>query len=148
MRKRALVIVVLGMVLAGAASPVAAGRATVDRLSEFGTVVAVAMTEDFPVASLMRARCSSLVRVERPDGSAIEQQHCRLSDEPVMIPAFQGTAPDRAFIRAGGPCAWWSDYWYETAGTDVAAQSFRTIVTPSGDVFAWSEYPAEPLVCE
>jgi hypothetical protein len=148
MRKRALMVVVLGMVMAGAASPAAASGPKVDRLGGFGTVVVVAMPEDFPVGSLMRARCSSLVRVERPDGSATEVQHCRLVDDPVMIPAFQGVPPKRAFVRAGGSCTWFSDYWYETAGIDVAAGSFRTIVTPSGDVFAWSEYPAEPLACE
>jgi|APFre7841882724_1041349.scaffolds.fasta_scaffold40490_1 hypothetical protein len=148
MRKRALMIVLLGVAMAGAVGPVAAVGSTVARLAGFDTVVIVAMPEDFPVGSLMRAHCSALVRVERPDGSAIERQHCQLSDEPVMIPAFQGAAPDRAFIRTGGSCSWTSDYWYITEGIDVAAQSVRSIVTPSGHVFVESEYPAEPLVCE
>lgn len=41
----------------------------------------------------------------------------------------------------------WGCEWYATAGIDVAAQSVRSIVTPSGHVFVESEYPAEPLVC-
>ena len=147
MRKRVSMIVTLGVLVTVAASPVAAGGAKVDRIAGFDTVLAVAMPEDFPIASLMRAHCSKLIRVERPDGSATEVQDCQLSDEPVMIPAFQGVPPTSAFIVEGGACQWTSDYWFNTQGIDVLAETFNYTVTPSGHVHVRSEYPAEPLAC-
>jgi hypothetical protein len=141
-------MVLLGVLASAAVSPVAANGAKVDRLEQFETVLAVAMPDDFPVASLMRADCSSLIRIERPDGSATEIQDCQLSDRPVMIPAFQGQAPDQAFVTAFGPCLWHSDYWFYVAGLDVLAESIHYTVTPSGHVHAISEYPAQPLQCE
>ncbi len=128
------------------AAPVAA-TASVDRIGGFGSVLAVARPPDFPVGSLMRVDCQLLVRVEAPDGSATETMVCALSDEPVMIPAFQGAAPDSAFIDVGGPCIWSSDYWWNVAGSEVYASSFRVVVTPSGKVHARSTYPAQPLDC-
>lgn len=148
MWKRGTMIVLSGVVALSVAAPVAAGRANVDRIQDFETVLAVAMPEDFPVGSLMRADCSRLIRVERPDGSATEIQDCVLSDRPVMIPEFQGQPPSSAFVLHGGSCQWFSDYWFNVAGADVLAASFRFVVTPSGHVHATSEYPAEALVCE
>ncbi len=148
MRSRALSLIALVVMCTALSSPVAAAGGWVERLSNVQSVLAVALPEDFPVASLMRANCSSLIRIERPDGSAIEIQDCLLSDEPVMIPAFQGAPPNRAFVNGGGPCVWTSDYWFTVAGTDVSASSFRYTVTPSGRVHVRSEYPAEPLSCE
>jgi hypothetical protein len=148
MRHRVLSFIALAVLCALWASPVAATGGSVKRLSNVESVLAVALPADFPVASLMRANCSSLIRIERPDGSALEIQDCLLSDEPVMIPAFQGAPPSRAFVNEGGPCVWSSDYWFTVAGTDVAARSFRYTVTPSGHVHIRSEYPAEPLACE
>ena len=136
------------LLLGSLATPVAAARASVDRIRNIDTVLAVAMPEDFPIASLMRATCTFVIRVERPDGSATETEICQLSDEPVMIPAFQGTAPDRAFRNSGGACLWMSDYWFAAQGSTVFASSFRYVVTPSGRVRATSTYPADPLVCE
>ena len=148
MLKRVLMMTLLGVLALAAVSPVAANGASVDRLERFESVLAVAMPADFPVASLMRVDCTSLIRIERPDGSATEIQDCQLSDRPVMIPAFQGQAPTQAFVHAGPPCAWHSDYWFYKAGLDVIASSVRYTVTPSGHVHAVSEYPAQPLVCE
>jgi hypothetical protein len=148
MRKRVLMIVLFGALAAGTTTPVAAHAATVDRLTNIPTVLAVRMDEDFPIASLMRATCTSLIRVERPDGSSIEVQDCLLSDEPVMIPAFQGVPPSQAFLLEIGPCAWHSDYWFTVAGLDVLAARVRLTVTPSGHVHVRSEYPAAPLTCE
>jgi hypothetical protein len=148
MRKRVPTVMLLGALMVATAAPVAANSAKVERLSNIQTVLAVRMDADFPLASLMRATCTSLIRVERPDGSAIEVQDCLLSDEPVMIPEFQGVPPSQAFILEDGPCAWHSDYWFTVAGLDVLAQSVRITVTPSGHVHATSEYPAEPLACE
>lgn len=147
MWKRGSMIVLLAVVASSIAGPVSAGSVKVDRIETFETVLAVAMPDDFPIASLMRADCSRLTRVERPDGSATEIQDCVLNSNPVMIPGFQGQPPSRAFVLDGGPCQWFSDYWFNTTGADVLAGSFRYVVTPSGHVHASSEYPAEPLVC-
>jgi hypothetical protein len=140
-------IAVLGVMVSSVA-PVAAGGAKVDRLENIETVLAVAMPDDFPVASLMRGDCSSLVRIERPDGSATEIQDCQLNTKPVMIPEFQGALPSQAFVNAGPACMWFSDYWFYTAGIDVLASSFRYTVTPSGHVHIRAEYPATPLTCD
>lgn len=129
------------------ASPAAADQASVSRVGDFGSVLAVAAPDDFPMRSLMRADCALLTRVERPDGSAVETEVCTLSDEPVMVPEFQGVAPDRAFLLEGGPCEWTSDYWWYTADTPVYADSYSYVVTPSGMVRATSTYPAVPLDC-
>ena len=148
MRKRVAMIAMLGVLGAAVAAPAAAGTATVDRIGGFETVLAVRWDDDFPLASIMRADCTSLIRVERPDGSATEIQDCQLNASPVRTPEFQGVPPSEAFILTGGPCLWHSDYWGATAGLDVVATSIRYTVTPSGHVHARSEYPAEPLVCE
>jgi hypothetical protein len=141
-------IVILGAVVAAAATaPVSANAASVERLANIPTVLAVRMEADFPIASLMRATCTSLIRVERPDGSSIEIQDCQLSDEPVMVPAFQGAPPTQAFLLEDGPCMWHSDYWFTVAGLDVLAAHVRLTVTPSGHVHVRSEYPAAPLAC-
>jgi hypothetical protein len=147
MLRRTFLMALLGLVIAVPA-PVAASGARVDRLENFNTVLAVAMPEDFPIGSLMRAHCSQLIRIERPDGSASEVQDCQLSADPVMIPAFQGAPPTQAFILESGACEWFSDFWGNTEGIDVLASSFRYTVTPSGHVHVRSEYPAEPLACE
>jgi hypothetical protein len=148
MSKRIWLMVMVTLMVPSVASPVAATSGSVDTIRDFATVLAVARPDDFPVASLMRADCAWLVRVERPDGSARETQVCQLSDEPVMIPAFQGVPPSSAFIDDIGPCAWFSDYWFNLNGTDVLASSVRIVVTPAGQVFATSTYPAVPLSCE
>lgn len=122
----------------------------IDVLEGVATVVVVkdpATTPDFPVASLSRADCSVLVRVVAEDGSSQEFQSCTLSDEPVMIPENQGTAPDATITDAGGECVWSSDYHFTVDESDVKASAFEATITPSGRVFAWSSYPAEPLEC-
>lgn len=119
-----------------------------DRIEDVDTVVIVAMPDNFPVGSVMRADCAFVQRVEFPDGSARETQQCTLSDEPVMIPENQGSPPAAAFRHRTGPCEWVSDYWYAKNGTTVYATSSRLVVSPAGTVYATSTYPAEPLVCE
>lgn len=148
MRNAILSIGLLAALAAGASTAVAAGGATVERIRDFDTVLAVAMPADFPTASFMRAHCSRLVRVERPDGSASEAQNCRLSDEPVPDPFLQGVPPTRAFVFDGESCVWFSDYWGNTEGLAVGATSVHYTVTPSGQVHVRSEYPAQPLVCD
>jgi len=148
MSKRILLMVMVTLMGTSLASPVTATSGSVDTIRDFATVLAVARPDNFPVASLMRADCAWVVRVERPDGSARETQVCELSDEPVMIPAFQGVPPSHTFIDVVGSCAWFSDYWFNKNGTDVLASSVRIVVTPSGHVLATSTYPAVPLSCE
>jgi hypothetical protein len=126
----------------------AAAEASVDRIESVDTVLAVALPDNFPIASLMRAECAWVQRVELPDGSATESMICELSDEPVMVPEFQGAPPTSAFQHSGGACEWISDYWFAKDGSFVLASSFAYVVTPSGKVHARSWYPAEPLVCE
>ena len=127
------------------AVPTAAARASVQRLNDFPSVVAVRWEADFPVASLMRANCAFAQRTERPDGSAVEIQSCTLSTEPVMIPAFQGEPPERALVVDIGSCTWISDF-----STNELIYSERThlVVTPSGRVHATSFYPSTPLTCD
>jgi hypothetical protein len=130
------------------ASPVSAGGATIDRIENIETVLAVATPDNFPLGSLMRADCAWVQRVELPDGSSSETMVCDLSDEPVLIPEFQGSPPIRAFHNSGGACEWHSDYWFAKDGSDVLASSFEYVVTPSGKVHARSWYAADPIVCE
>ncbi len=151
MRRRSLVALLAALVVTAmtlGATAALAGGASTDRVEDFGSVVAVALPANFPVDSLMRADCSFVQRLQRPDGSAKETLVCDLSDEPVMVEEFQGVPPSRAFIDAGGECIWSSDYWWNTNETEVYADSFRVVVTPSGKVRATSTYPAEPLVCD
>jgi hypothetical protein len=148
MRKRLSMVAVLGALMVATTAPIAASGATVERLANIPTVLAVRMDADFPIASLMRATCTSLIRVERPDGSSTEIQDCQLSSAPVMIPAFQGVPPSRTFILEDGPCVWHSDYWFTVDGRDVLADRVRLTVTPSGHVHARSDYPAIARSCD
>jgi hypothetical protein len=129
---------------------VAAADGHIEVLEDVATVVVVrdpATTPDFPVGSLSRADCAVLVRIVAEDGSSEEFQSCTLSDEPVMIPENQGTAPEATVTDAGGECIWSSDYHYTVDESDVKASAFEVTITPSGRVSAWSSYPAEPLDC-
>jgi hypothetical protein len=145
----------LGRALVGAAllalvvaAPAAGAGASVDRIEHVETVLVVAFPDDWPIASISRAECAFVQRVEFPDGSSTETMQCQLTDKPVEVPEFQGSAPKTAFHNSGGPCAWFSDYWAARDGTLVIAESFHYVVTPSGRVSAHSSYPAEPVVCE
>jgi hypothetical protein len=142
---------VLTVGLAVALLPVAASaESQTEVLEDIATVVAVAdpASPDFPVASLMRADCDYLVRVEAEDGSSQEWMSCTLSDEPLDMPENQGTVPTSALIDAGGECIWGSDYWTATDGSVVYASEFEVVALPSGRVHSWAAFPAEPLECE
>ena len=131
------------------AAPVAAQGPQV--LEDIPTVVAVvdpAATPEFPAGSLMRADCAVAVRITAEDGSATEWMACELSQEPVEIPENQGSPPITTVTYGGGPCTWLSDYMAESEVGEVFAEDFEVTVTPSGRVFAWSSYPAQPLDCE
>ena len=149
--KRRLTIGALAATLSlGMLASVASADGHVEVIEDFPTVVAVvdpATTPDFPVGSLSRAVCDVLVRIEAEDGSAEEWMSCQLSDEPVMVPEFQGVAPESPIVDAGGECVWTSDFWYTKDESEIKASAFELTVTPSGRVFSWSSYPAEPLDC-
>jgi hypothetical protein len=146
-RRLTFVAILFGSAVLGA-SPVSAGGAWMDRIEDVGTVLAVRMDDDFPVASLMRADCSVVQFVAKPDGSGIETLRCALSDAPVMIPAFQGQPPASGFSNRGGSCLWTSDYWFARDESIVLASSFHYTVTPSGNVNVVAYYSATPLACE
>jgi hypothetical protein len=122
--------------------------AEVDVIEDVETVVAVALPDDFPVGSVMRADCAVVMRVQFRNGSAHEMQSCTLQDEPVMVPENQGTPPDAVFNLSVGPCEWVSDYWYAKNETTVYAESAHLVVAPAGEVHAWATYGADPLDCE
>jgi hypothetical protein len=146
---RLVFLVVIAAALLGLfrALPAAASGADSERIVNVDSVVAVAFPENFPIASLMRADCAFVRRVEKPDGSAQEVLVCTLSDEPVLVPEFQGQAPKVALNYGGGSCEWVSEFWYAKNETIVYAESYRVVVTPAGKVHASSTYPANPLDC-
>ena len=121
----------------------------VDYVLDFPTVVSVvpADTPDFPVASLMNAECAFAMWIPESDGSAKEWLACTLSDEPIQPAEQQGVPPSAVISDSGGECIWRSDYWYETDRSQVVASAYGLTVTPDGQVFGWSTYPAEPLEC-
>lgn len=140
----AVLSVVLALVV-GLSASTAVARANVDRIEgPFVTVVPVALADNPAGVELMFAECDFIQRVEKPDGSAVESQHCQLT-EPFFD--FPGTPPERAFTNTAGSCIWFSDYSLLTTGEDVLAESVRLTVTPSGRVNVTTRYPAEPLEC-
>lgn len=150
MKRRSWLGLISAGLLAIALPGVAAADDHIEVLENVATVVVVkdpATTPDFPVGSLSRADCAVLVRVVAEDGSSEEFMSCTLSDEPVMIPENQGTAPEATILDAGGECVWSSDYHFTMDESDVKASAFEVTITPSGRVSAWSSYPAEPLDC-
>ena len=121
----------------------------VDLVLDFATEVSVVdpSTPGFPEGALMNADCDFALWIEAEDGSATEWLACSLSDEPIEPPEYQGTPPSASFTVTGGECSWESDYWRISSQTRVAASEFELIVTPSGQVFGRSSYPAEKLDC-
>jgi hypothetical protein len=123
--------------------PAVAAGASVDRVEgPFETVVPVADADNPLGAELMLADCDFVQRVERPDGSARETQKCELTGP---FSDFPGTVPDRAYNNVGGACVWASDYWTQSTGDLVIADSVHITVTPSGNVHVRSTYPTEPI---
>ena len=140
----AVLSVVLALVV-GLSASTAVASAVADRVEgPFVTVVPVALADNPVGVELMFAECDFVQRVEKPDGTAVETQHCQLTG-PFFD--FPGTPPERAFTNTAGPCIWFSDYFLQTTGEDVLAESVRLTVTPSGRVSATTMYPAEPLEC-
>jgi hypothetical protein len=143
----ALVAGLIGMLIAPSAAA-AAGPAWVDRIEDVDTVLAVRHDADFPLNSLMRAHCDEVRFVQAANGSGVETLRCRLSDEPVMIPAFQGVPPSTAFSLSLGACVWTSDYWSARDGSTVLATSVHYVITPNGDIRITARYAATAPACE
>jgi hypothetical protein len=137
-------LTVLSLVLAlviGVSASAALAKASVDRVGPFETVVPVAFADNPAGVELMFAYCDFVQRVEKPDGSSVETQHCDLT-EPFF--EFPGEPPERAFTNKAGTCVWFSDYWLQTTGESLAADSVRLTVTPSGKVSVTTMYPPDP----
>jgi hypothetical protein len=124
-----------------AAPTAASGDASVARVGPVVTVVPTAFVDNEAGVELMFAECDFVQRVEKPDGSSVERQSCRLT-EPV--PELPGTTPDRALANTAGGCTWFSDYFLATTGESLAADWVRLTVTPSGRVSVTTFYPPEP----
>lgn len=140
--RAAVLATVLAMVIALSATSALAGAES-DRLEgPFETVVPVAFADNPAGVELMFAECDFVHRVVRPDGTAKETETCQLTD-PFFV--FPGSPPSSAFNISGDACVWFSDYFTQTSGEDVAADSIRITVTPSGRVNITSTYPAEPI---
>jgi hypothetical protein len=133
------------------ALPTAAfAKASVDRIGPFTTVVPVAFNDPTPDdpdgVELMFADCDYLQRVQKPDGSSVETQHCQLT-RPFFV--FPGSPPERALTNTAGECTWFSDYYLTTlpegAESDPpTAERARLTVTPSGKVSVTTFYPPNP----
>ncbi len=140
-----LMATVAGVVTATAliAAPSAASaKAAVDRVGPFTTVVPVAFVDTNPAGvELMFADCEFVQRVQKPDGSSVETEHCQLAGPFVEFP---GTPPERALTNTAGECIWFSDYVANTTGETVYADKVRLTVTPSGQVSATTFYPPNP----
>ena len=138
-------VTVLSVVLAlviGVSASAALAKASVDRVEgPFVTVVPVALADNPAGIELMFAECAFVQRVDRPDGSSVETQRCQLTGPFVVFP---GTPPERAFTNTAGLCTWFSDYFLQTTGESLAADSLRLTVTPSGKVSVTTMYPPSP----
>ena len=141
---RVTVLLVVAALVIGVSASAAVARANVERVGPFETVLPVAFADNPAGVELMFAECDFVQRVERPDGSAVETQRCHLT---VPFVDFPGEPPERAFTNTEGPCIWFSDYFMQTTGEEVWADSVRLTVTPSGHVSATTRYGAEPPQC-
>jgi hypothetical protein len=145
--RRATLLIAGSALLMTSASTVASAKATVDRVGPFTTVVPVAFDEPTPDnpdgVALMFAECDFVQRVEKPDGSSVETQHCQLT-EPFSV--FPGTPPERALASTSGECTWFSDYFLTITpeAEPLTAKRARLTVTPSGEVNVSTFYPPEP----
>lgn len=143
MRRLLAIGATTGLLLATTVPASAAhAKASVDRVEgPFTTVVPVAFAENPAGVDLMFAECDFVQRVEKPDGSSVETQRCNLTEGFVVFP---GMPPESAFTNTAGTCTWFSDYFAQTTGESLAADSVRLTVTPSGKVSVTTMYPPNP----
>ena len=116
-----------------------------DAVESFVTEVQV--SHDETAGWLMGAYCERTVWLEHADGTYEERLDCYLTDEPVEPAELQGTPPTETQFFTGGPCEWYSDYWWLTDGSMRWAESWGMSVEPDGTVLAVGNYGSETLEC-
>jgi hypothetical protein len=142
-KTRALGSIVTGTILLVALPAAAIGAGQAEVLQDFDSFIRYTdPTTGEGVRALVH--CDALVHLQAEDGSANEWQACSLSDDQPMGPV---TAPATAVAETVGECIWTSDYDANGDGSYAAAASVELTVTPSGRVYVWTTYPAEPLAC-
>lgn len=113
-----------------------------DSVGPYTTVVPI--TE----AEAMTADCSRATWIEYADGTFEERIECVLSYDPVGPDYDQAIWPLTDVQLEGGPCEWYSDFWKETDGSKVWAESWEISAQTSGHVSGTSRYGAEAIECE
>lgn len=152
MRKSLIVAMVLALLTAGVGPAAAASR---DTLQDFTSLVPV--NTNPPTAG--EVFCKELKRSEKKDGTAKETQQCELTgtfyvidydlNEFVLCAEAECGPPEGKFNMTGGPCEWWSDYWYlQEESVDVLADGWELSISKKGKVHATSTYPAVPIDCD
>jgi hypothetical protein len=131
---RSVVLALAAALLWATAMPAAGASAVTDRLESFESAVLV---NDDPFSAAF-VHCDFLQRTERPDGSSVEVQHCRVTE------LILGEMPTSAWVGEIPSCEWASDYWLNTTGEPLFAESGRGMVTPTGEVHFVTHYPADP----
>ena len=168
MRRLGLFVAVMVLV-GGLAVPAVAGGAEYDRVEFVGSTAFVSTDPDNGIVVFAFMGCRFVHRVQNPDGSAVETQTCFIFDnspyiqleynpetgffDPTLVEgglpstAVTFTAPPTVFGPNHSDCDWASDYWIIKDDSTVFAESWRMTVTPSGQVYMVSYYPAVPVTC-
>ena len=143
MKTRVLASMVTGTFLLAAFPAAVLGAGQAELLQDFNSFIRYTdPTTGEGVRALVH--CDVLVHLGAEDGSANEWQACSLSEDQPMGPV---TPPATAVAKSVGECIWTSDYDANGDETYAAAASVELTVTPSGRVYVWTTYPAEPLAC-
>ena len=143
MKTRVLGSIVTGTFLLAALPAAVLGAGQAELLQDFDSFIRYTdPTTGEGVRALVH--CDVLVHLEAEDGSANEWQVCGLSEDQPMGPV---TPPATAVAETAGACIWTSDYDANGDGAYAAASGVELTVTPSGRVYVWATYPAEPLAC-
>jgi hypothetical protein len=142
-KTRVLGSIVTGTFLLAALPAAVLGAGQAELLEDFDSLIRYT---DPATGEGVRAlvHCDALVHLKAEDGSANEWQACGLSEDQPMGPV---TPPATAVAETVGECIWTSDFDANGDGSYAVAASVELTVTPSGRVYLWSTYPAEPLAC-
>jgi hypothetical protein len=142
-KTRVLGCFVTGAFLLAALPAAVTGAGTAEMVQDFDSFIRYTdPTTGEGVRALVH--CDVLVHLQADDGSANEWQACSLSEDQPMGPV---APPATAVVEPSGECIWTSDYDATGDGSYAAASSVELTVTPSGRVYVWTTYPAEPLAC-
>jgi hypothetical protein len=142
-KTRVLGSIVSGTILLAALPAAVFGAGPAELLQDFDSSIRYTdPTTGEGVRALVH--CDVLVHLEAEDGSTNEWQACALSEDQ---PMGSVTPPATAVAETSGECIWTSDYDARGDGSYATATSVELTVTPSGRVYVWTTYPAEPLTC-